>query len=145
MSFYGYLTSVERMNTLTNWWHGLVHVCRRWRQLIYASPRRLNRLLCTGRMSIRKNFGLWPAIPISICESVSFHDPIEQENLFAAFEHRDRVRGVSHRLTRSHLEKVAMTMQELFPAQTHRHLALTGPPDRSVPIKVPIVCPSRCP
>jgi hypothetical protein len=26
----------------TNRWHTLVHVCRRWRDLVFASPRRLN-------------------------------------------------------------------------------------------------------
>jgi hypothetical protein len=29
-------------------WHALVHVCRRWRSLVFASSRRLNlRILCT--------------------------------------------------------------------------------------------------
>ena len=31
-------------------WHTLVHVCRRWRCVVFASPRRLNlRLLCTEK------------------------------------------------------------------------------------------------
>ena len=29
------------------WWHSLVHVCRRWRAIVFVSPRRLNlRLVC---------------------------------------------------------------------------------------------------
>ena len=31
-------------------WHPLVHICRRWRNLVFSSPHRLNlQLVCTGR------------------------------------------------------------------------------------------------
>ena len=46
-------------------WHTLVHVCRRWRCVISASPRRLNlQLLCTEKRPVKKN--IWPELPIFI-------------------------------------------------------------------------------
>src|SRR5712691_4508435 len=48
-------------------WRPLVHVCRRWRNLVFASPRRLNlRLVFTGRTPVREMLGLWPVLPIVI-------------------------------------------------------------------------------
>ena len=47
-------------------WHTLVHVCRRWRFVVFGSPRRLNlRLLCmNGRLL--KTLDIWPQLPIVI-------------------------------------------------------------------------------
>jgi len=45
----------------------LVHVCRRWRQIVFASPHRLDlRIVCKSRTPVRKNLGIWPALPILI-------------------------------------------------------------------------------
>ena len=36
-------------------WRSLVHVCRRWRCIVFGSPRHLNlKLVCTERTRIRK-------------------------------------------------------------------------------------------
>ncbi|KAH9012100.1 hypothetical protein EDB85DRAFT_1038061 [Lactarius pseudohatsudake] len=48
-------------------WHRLVHVCPRWREIIFSSPRRLNlQLLCTHGTPVRKNLGCWPLFPIIV-------------------------------------------------------------------------------
>ena len=48
-----------------DFWHTLVHVCRRWRSIVSASTRRLNlQLLCTERRPVKRN--IWPEIPIVI-------------------------------------------------------------------------------
>ena len=49
-------------------WQTLVHVCRRWRCIIFASPRRLDlKLYCTGnRPADPKMLNIWPALPIVI-------------------------------------------------------------------------------
>jgi len=40
---------------LPDLWHTLVHVCRRWRCVVTASPRRLNlRLLCTEKRPVKR-------------------------------------------------------------------------------------------
>jgi hypothetical protein len=109
-----------------NWWPGLVHVCRRWRQLILASPRSLNlQLLCTGKTPVRKDLGLWPTIPIAIREnsrSVSF---TEEHNILAALEHRDRVCNITLSLNKWQplIKKVVTVMREPFPALSHLRLS----------------------
>jgi hypothetical protein len=71
-------------------WHTLVHVCRRWRTLVFASPRRLNlRIACTIKTPVREMLDAWPALPIVIsgyCRSSTCLDSIK-----AALEHNDRV------------------------------------------------------
>ena len=50
-------------------WHPLVHVCRRWRCIVSASPRRLNlRLLFTEARPVKRN--IWPELPISISAEI---------------------------------------------------------------------------
>ena len=65
---HGYSYDGYRYDWLKVWgWHKLVHVCRRWRQIIFASPRRLGlHIPCTNKTPVRKNLGIWPAFPIVI-------------------------------------------------------------------------------
>jgi hypothetical protein len=45
----------------------LVHVCRRWRDIIFASPRCLHlRLVCDVRTPVKKLLDVWPAWPIIV-------------------------------------------------------------------------------
>ena len=72
-------------------WHMLVHLCRRWRSIVFASPRRLNlQLCCSSRRSVRKMLDIWPELPIIIS---SIGDPgiCDAENVIAALELNDRV------------------------------------------------------
>lgn len=104
-----------------------MHVCRRWRNLIFVSPRRLNlQLFCNSRKPVRKSLGIWPAIHIAVCGILSYN-PIEQDNLLAALEHRDRVRTINLGMTSSQvqLDKVAIAMQAPFLALTLLRLTLT--------------------
>ena len=74
-------------------WHTLVHVCRRWRYVVFASPRRLNiRLLCT-QPRLSKTLDVWPSLPIVISCSgpralLLGHDV---NTIIAALKHRDRI------------------------------------------------------
>ena len=48
-------------------WHILVHVCPRWRQVVFASPLRLNlQILCTFRTPVRRSLDIWPTFPLHI-------------------------------------------------------------------------------
>jgi len=106
-------------------WQRLVRVCRRWRHIIYASPRRLDlHLLCTYGTSVRNNLSFWPDFPI-IVDYYPFWDSDsgqslapDDDNVIAALEHPDRVRCVEISATGSLLERVAAVMQEPFPALT---------------------------
>ena len=46
-------------------WLSLVHVCRRWRSTVFASPRRLNvRVFYTPKRQVNVMLDLWPNLPI---------------------------------------------------------------------------------
>jgi hypothetical protein len=74
-------------------WHTLVHVCRKWRFVVFGSPRRLNvQLVCTARTSMRKTLGIWP--PLHIFIRGWGHPKLDVDNIVAALEHSDRVYGI---------------------------------------------------
>jgi hypothetical protein len=71
-------------------WHTLVHVCRRWRNVVFRSPLRLGlQLFCTARKPVREALDVWPPLPIVIRDGC---DPtLDMENVLAALQHTDRV------------------------------------------------------
>ena len=103
----------------------LVYVCRRWRQIILESPRRLGlRVRCTYGTPVKKDILIckWPNIPIAIdyCSPLIDTSPDDEENIiFAALEHSDRVSHLNLHLTGLLLVKLATSMQKPFPALTH--------------------------
>jgi hypothetical protein len=116
-------------------WHLLVHVCRRWRQIIFESPHRLNlQILCTHGTPVRENLGIWPAFPIAIEYNNSGWDirPSGDEDIvIVALEHRDRVSRIKLNATGSQLAKVVTVMQGPFPVLTHLEF---GSSDGEAPI-----------
>ncbi|KAH9172900.1 WD40-repeat-containing domain protein [Lactarius sanguifluus] len=110
-------------------WHLLIHVCQRWRQIVFASPHRLNlRILCTSGTPVRTNLGIWPAFPIAIDYRHSYSKdgitPNDEDNIVATLnsEHLERVISVRLYAKGSQLGKIAPVMQEPFPALTHLHI-----------------------
>jgi hypothetical protein len=76
-------------------WHTLVHVCRRWRNVVFSSPRRLElELLCTYGRPVTEMVNIWPELPIIVAES---GQPTVDgvENLIAALELNHRVSEIS--------------------------------------------------
>jgi hypothetical protein len=69
-------------------WQSLVHVCRRWRGLVFGSLCRLNLQLYCVPTSARKSLDFWPALPLLIQGHVS--EPIV-DNIVAELEHSDRI------------------------------------------------------
>lgn len=78
-------------------WIILVHVCRRWRYIVFASPRRLNlQLLVKAKTPVKKMLDIWPAFPIVISPEIGNADSVEiADNVIAALEHPDRVSRIS--------------------------------------------------
>jgi len=109
-------------------WCTLVHVCRRWRNLVFASPRRLNlRLVCTRRKPVRQMLGIWPTLPIVIDDQeLGRHRQPRAEhvdNITAALEHRNRVYQISlGNIPLSLFPIFAAMMQESFPSLTRLQL-----------------------
>ena len=111
-------------------WETLVHVCRRWRSLVFESPRRLNlQLVCTSAMPARDTLDVWPALPLLIrCES-----DCPMDNVVAVLEHSNRVRRIElFGLSCFSLEKFWATMQAPFPELTD--LVLLSDEKKTLPI-----------
>jgi hypothetical protein len=113
-----------------NWqWVRLVHVCQRWRHLIFSSPRRLDlRLLCSNGTPVKENLGLWPELPIVLCYGgVSRHkppSPEDEENLVTALRQPDRLCEIWLTITGSLSNRLIAEMQKAMPAlETLRLLA----------------------
>ncbi|KAH9992503.1 hypothetical protein BJV74DRAFT_950974 [Russula compacta] len=115
-------TSLQRW-----WWKTLVHVCQRWRQIIFASPQGLNlQIICNCRTPTRTSLDTWPPFPIAITCSPWDGDVMDEEpqdNIVAALEHRDRIISIFIQDQKSRsLKKITIMMQEPFPALTDFHL-----------------------
>ena len=110
--------------SLNSWeWHLVVHVCRRWRELVFASPHRLNlRIPCTSRTPV--DLGVWPALPIDVDDHDLLSDTAQEDNILATLKHVDRVYHVRLSLSDSQVEKMATAMQEPFPVLTRLFLTL---------------------
>ncbi|KAH9168943.1 hypothetical protein EDB89DRAFT_1555705 [Lactarius sanguifluus] len=110
-------------------WRTLVRVCRRWRQIIFASPLRLDlQLLCTHGTPVRKDLGYWPStFPIAIdygYNAAKTLTPDDEDNIIAALEQRDRIRHLRFSVTSALLEKMVTLMRGPFPEL--RHLAISS-------------------
>src|SRR6266702_3165667 len=100
-------------------WHRLAHVCRRWRRIVFSSPRGLDlRLYCKHGTPVLKTLDCWPALPIVVqyrgCPMLNPPTPKDEDNIVAALKHSDRVCSISLTVTRSLLEKLG-TIEEPFP------------------------------
>ena len=108
----------------TEEWHTLVHVCRKWRNVVFGSPRRLNlRLRCATGTPVRKTIDAWPMLPILVSSYVG--DDWGGDNIIAALEHNDRINQlelINRSYLRSKMEKVFAAMQQPFPALENLHL-----------------------
>ena len=100
----------------TEAWHTLVHVCRKWRDVVFGSPRRLNlRLSCKARTPVRETIDAWPLLPINVWGDG--HKRWGVDNIIAALEHNDRIRKLDlSGVPSSQMEKVLAAMQQPFPA-----------------------------
>ncbi|KAH9159301.1 hypothetical protein EDB89DRAFT_2237095, partial [Lactarius sanguifluus] len=119
------IESLTRQDNVPVWpWHLLVHVCRKWRQIVFESPLRLNlQILCTHRTPVRKHLSTWPVFPIAI----SYHPsewPLGQGNVIDALKHPDRVGHISLKMTVPQLGEMTTVMQKPFPVLTHLDASL---------------------
>ena len=105
-------------------WCTLVHVCRKWRNLVFGSPRRLNlRLFIEARTPAKEKLEVWPSLPVFVSNSSSRMCGVD--NIIAALEHKDRICQLNlFDVSGSQLEDVLAKMQEPFPALTDLVLQL---------------------
>ncbi|KAH9161031.1 hypothetical protein EDB89DRAFT_2081002 [Lactarius sanguifluus] len=133
----------------TKEWQRLVHVCQRWRRIVFASPHRLDlHLGCSYGTPIRQNLGFWPlTLPLTLDYSgrLDFNygmglAPEDECNLIAALGHAaSRIHRIDILASSPLLNILATVMQIPFPALTHLdltwdHKDLPAPFSRGVPV-----------
>ncbi|KAH9971261.1 hypothetical protein BGW80DRAFT_1460770 [Lactifluus volemus] len=114
-------------------WETLVHVCRRWRYIIFESPIRLNlELICTENSPVKGLLDVWPPFPLIIRFKLDYWRIfIATHNLIAALERRDRVREIHlNFVTPDHYlpERIVMAMTGSFPALRYFSFKADIPP-----------------
>jgi hypothetical protein len=98
-------------------WYHFVHVCRKWRNVIFGSPRRLGlRLYSTAWTPVRETLDAWPPLPIVAWEEG--HREWGLDNIIAALEHNDRICEIDFREILQ-FESVLEAMQKPFPELTN--------------------------
>jgi hypothetical protein len=104
-----------------DWWRTLVHVCRKWRNVVFGSPHRLNlRIVCSDRTPVREMLDIWPPLPIVVHHYA--RPKSDGDNIIAALERNDRVCQITLKLDLQ-WKKVLDAMQEPFTALTHMELS----------------------
>ena len=104
-------------------WRTLVHICRRWRNLAFTSPRHLNLLLLCKppwrSVDILENMlDIWPELPIYL---LGWDHPGQE-----AIDDVVAVLKLNHRVSRIHLKKTSRLAWETFaPLMQHPFPALT--------------------
>ena len=108
-----WISVVNRKESLKEW-HTLVHVCRRWRSVVFGSPRRLElRLYCEAKTPARKMLNIWPPLPIDV--SCNGHEVWGIDNIIAALEHSDRIENLDFIDPPLQFDKVLAAMQQPVP------------------------------
>ena len=110
----------------TRWWHVLVHICERWRHIIFAFPGHLNlQLVCKSKTDMKTSLDIWPALPISI--QAVYPNYADEDDIIGTLGNRDRIAGIDFvGLTCSQFEKCVALMQQSFPVLSSLHLFTDG-------------------
>jgi hypothetical protein len=109
-SYIGELREIEA-------WQSLVHVCGRWRSLVFASPHRLKlQLSCTPETPARDTLEVWPILPLLIQGHIP--ESSDVEDIVAVLDHRHRVCKIDLNVPSSQFERISATMQKPFPKLT---------------------------
>ncbi|KAI9507539.1 hypothetical protein F5148DRAFT_104161 [Russula earlei] len=120
--FYFYMNDWRALKSA---WHTLVHVCQRWRYVVFGSPRSLNlRLVYSGNRPMSEMLDIWPSLPLLVTlplmdwrSRLLFSEPCWY-NIPAALdsEHRDRICEIDlYRVPGSHWDIFSAAMQKTFP------------------------------
>jgi hypothetical protein len=97
-------------------WQTLVHVCRQWRSIVFASPRCLNlQLVLTPGRPEKDALDVWPALPLVIQGLVSTSNV---DNIISGLERSNTVSKIDLSFPSSQLDDVSAAMQVPFPELT---------------------------
>ena len=106
-------------------WQPLVHVCRRWRNLVFGSPRRLDlQLYCTPGTPARDRLDVWPALPLIVDSQDIVDASSSLDNIISALGQSHRIcEAMLVNLADCQLEEVLAAMQVPFPELTFLQLS----------------------
>ena len=96
-------------------WHALVHVCQRWRHVIFAWPHHLDlQLYCGSGRAVARAQDIWPA---NLLINIRIDLDLEYDaSTISALEPRNRIAGIDlSGLTKLQLQRCTAVMQEPFP------------------------------
>ena len=98
-------------------WKTLVHVCRRWRSIVFGSPLSLKvRIVCADE-TCNEALDIWPAFPIII--RIANLNTDLGDNLLTAFKQRDRICEIHiDNVSDDWMDKLELVMEDPFPALT---------------------------
>lgn len=110
-----------KLNTVA--WRRLVHVCQRWRALVFASARYLDiRLVCrcTPRTRLKEILAAWSTLLVVQGYGSELERRGGADNIIAALKHKTyvcQIDLIGH--SRFRLRRIAKVMVGSFPALTH--------------------------
>ena len=110
--FRHFLAATPRIWPILSW------VCRRWRQIVIASPLGLNlRLYCTHRTPVLKSLDCWPTLPIIVeyggVPNLDPPAPEDDDNIIAALKQSGRVSSINLTVTSTLLDKLSTISEPL--------------------------------
>ena len=90
----------------------LVHTCRKWRHIVFASQGVLRlRLFCTHGTPVQKILECWPALPIVVqyggLPALDLPTPEDEDNIMVALKQSSRVISIILTITPSLLDKLS--------------------------------------
>ena len=101
------------LETSPQFWPWFVHICRKWRRIVFASQRALRlRLFCTHGTPVLKTLDCWPALPIVVeyggSQPLNLPALEDEDNIVAALKRSDRVSSIHLTVTKSLLENLSL-------------------------------------
>jgi len=114
-------------------WRRLVHVCRRWRFIVFASPNSLHLRLVLGPSTRVELLSIGPPLPIIITNKANRFRPKDLD-FGAAIVHRNRVSEIDLHLRILQLRQLASAMQEQFPVLIRLKLGTPYEGDTALPL-----------
>ena len=102
--------------TYSSEWITLVHVCQKWRNVVFGSPLRLDlQLRCSPSTPVKETLDVWPPLPI-FAQSFG-HEKWGVDNIIAALQHSDHICQLEliGTIPSPEMEEVLVAMQQPFP------------------------------
>ena len=100
------------------WWYTVVHVCRRWRYLVLQSASYLRlSLLCSRGTPVADMLANSPPLPLTIDHLDEYKDITteDEEGIFLALRHYDRVRRIRLRNSIPKLQRLVLALDDEYP------------------------------